>query len=569
MMQITSLVATDSITADFINNRHIAHLILRDNLWGAPVAQRNNKWQQVAEATRLGIPVVFTANPRDHITDTLVFEQNEASGQWPGTLGLAATNDTKLIRDFANTARAQWVAQGIRKMYGYQVDVASEPRWNRVQTTFGEGPDLSAAITRQIVLGFQGEHLGSDSVALTIKHFPGDGAVWYGLDPHNSWGQYAAYPTAGSLGKYQLAPFQAAVDAGTSAIMSYYNNQDNSRDAVQLPLSWWQSPTEQFEQVAAAFNKTLLTTLLRDSMGFKGYVNTDSGPLTDRDWGVENLTLPERFAKGVKAGASIFSDNNDPSGLIMAVNQGLLTEQDLNRPVSLLLTEMFELGLFEDPYTDPDVAQAAVDDPVAQAKSYQANLKSIVLLRNNLHALPMLGTKKVYVQVFAGNNSATQTAALKTIVATDPSLTVVNTVDQADFALVWLRPTVYQRPQHDYNDIALSNLTGIDVATVQAIEVAKPTVLAINLVNPWIINAVEPNAAAVIATFDIKANALLDVVRGRFNPSGKLPLTIPANQAAVDGNAPDVPGYLEGPGYPYSNNVHDKYVFGFGLSYGR
>ena len=92
-----------------------------------PVAERNNKWQQVAEATRLGIPIVFTANARDHITDTLVFEQTEASGEWPGTLGLAATHDSKLIRDFAETARAQWVAQGIRKMYRYQVDVAPEP----------------------------------------------------------------------------------------------------------------------------------------------------------------------------------------------------------------------------------------------------------------------------------------------------------------------------------------------------------------------------------------------------------------------------------------------------------
>jgi beta-glucosidase len=567
LMQITSFSATTA--GGFINDRHIAHLILRDGVAGRELALRNNRFQQIAEGTRLGIPLVFAANPRDHISDALVFEQVDATGQWPGTLGLAATNDIKLVRAFADTIRGQWVAQGIRKMYGYQVDVASEPRWNRVQTTFGEGPWWNAAITREIVLGFQGQHLGPDSVAETIKHFPGDGAVWNGLDPHNSWGQYAAYPTTGSLFQYQLPPFQAAVDAGTSAIMSYYNSQINSRDAVQLPSSWWQSPTQQFEEVGGAFNKTLLTTLLRDTMGFTGYVNTDSGVLGNTGWGVESLTTAERFAKGVKAGASIFSDNNDPSQLIVAVQTGLLTEGELDPHVSRLLTEMFNLGLFEQPYVDPDAAQASIESQEALNLQYQANLESIVLLRNETGLLPLAAGKKVYAEVFAGTRSATQTAALKALLAAEPAVTVVDTVDQADVALVWLRPTVFQRPQHDYNEVALGTNTGVDVAKVQAIEAARPTVLVVNVVNPWVINAVEPNAAAVVATFDVKGGALLDVLTGRYNPSGKLPLSIPADQAAVDNNAPDVPGYLESFDYAYRNKVGDKYLFGFGMSYGR
>ena len=108
--------------------------------------------------------------------------------------------------------------------------------------------------------------------------------------------------------------------------------------STQFPSDWWQSPTQQFEEVGAAYNKTLLTTLLRGYMGFKGYVNTDSGVLTNTGWGVESLSIPQRFAKGVKAGASIFSDNNDPSGLLSAVNQGLLSESELNPSVRLLLT---------------------------------------------------------------------------------------------------------------------------------------------------------------------------------------------------------------------------------------
>ena len=166
-------------------------------------------------------------------------------------------------------------------------------------------------------------------------------------------------------------------------------------------------------------------------------------------------------------------------------------------------------------------------------------------------------------------NSATQTNALKTLLAKDPSVQVVDSLEQADVALVWLRPSVNQRPENDYADIALSKLTGIDVDKVKQIEAAKPTVLVINMINPWVINEVEPGAAAVLATFDIKAEALLDVVRGRFNPAGKLPITVPANQAAVDRNAPDVPGYAEAFDYAYKNSAKDKYVFGFGLSYGK
>ena len=146
---------------------------------------------------------------------------------------------------------------------------------------------------------------------------------------------------------------------------------------------------------------------------------------------------------------------------------------------------------------------------------------------------------------------------------------VVDSLEQADVALLWLRPSVYQRPEHDYADIALGPLTGIDVAKVKQIEAARPTVLVINFINPWVINEVEPGAAALVATFDVKAEALLDVIRGRFKPTGKLPLTIPADQAAVDKNAPDIPGYAETFAYAYTNRVKDRYVFGFGLSYGK
>jgi len=616
LMQITSFNA-DSLN-EYINQRHIRYLILRDNLGARELAERANACQEIAERSRLGIPIVFASNPRNHIRDNLVYEEAEAAGvfsSWPGTLGLAATNDLKLIRAFAEIARAEWRASGIQKLYGYQVDVATEPRWYRIQTTFGESPKLNAEIARELVLGFQGNALGPESVAQTIKHFPGDGAVDKGLDPHSDWGQWAVYPTPGSFFKYQLPPFQAAVEAGTSSIMSYYNNPSNEKSAAQFPKEWWASGEQQFEGVAAAFNTAILTRLLRGRIGFKGYVNTDSGVLTNNAFGVEKLTTPQRFAKAVKAGVSLFSDNNNPQGLLDAVHQGLLAEADLNSSVTLLLTEILQLGLFENPYTDPDSAQRIVNAPGSAARADEAHRKSIVLLRNDTKLLPLTGARKIYVEVMTGDgggaarggggirgggqrggrqapagvpalpnapggngpggrgepapNPISATAALKTLLAKDPSVQVVDSLEQADVALLWLRPSVYQRPEHDYADIALNPLTGIDVAKVKEIEATKPTVLVINFINPWVINDVEPGAAALLATFDVKAEALLDVLRGRFKPTGKLPLTVPADQTAVDKNAPDIPGYAETFDYAYTNRVKDRYVFGFGLSYGK
>ena len=277
--------------------------------------------------------------------------------------------------------------------------------------------------------------------------------------------------------------------------------------------------------------------------------------------------------------------------------------------MALLLKEIFQLGLFENPYTEPEAAQRIASSPVSAARADEAHRKSIVLLRNERKLLPIKGATKLYVEVMAGQPQAfggrgegagrggdrgarggaragnpqgatgrggrggqpavNGTAALKALLAKDPSVQIVDSIEQADAALVWLRPAVYQRPAHDYADIVLSPLTGVDVAKVKQIEAAKPTVLVINFINPWVIDEVEPGAAAVLATFDVKAEALLDVLRGRFNPTGKLPLTIPANQAAVEKNAPDVPGYAESFDYAYKNRANDKYLFGFGLSYGR
>ena len=573
LMQITSLRGD---IPDLVENRNIRYLIIRDNPTAFELAERANTHQQTAEATRLGIPLVFTSNPRNHVNPDLEFGISEAAGQfssWPGSLGLAATNDLDLIRDFAEIAQDEWRSSGIQKAYAYQLETATEPRWRRINGTFGESPELNAAIAEQLVLGFQGEELSSESVAQTVKHFPGDGAVLRGLDPHNEPGRWAVYPTPGSLEQYQLPPFQAAIDAGTSSVMSYYNVPSNAMSADQLDIADWYAPGQQFEEVAGAYNTAIVTDLLRDRMGFTGYVNSDSGILTNRAFGVENLTTAERFAKAIEAGTSLFSDNNDPSGLIEAVQTGLLAESDLHPSVQMLLEEIFALGLFEDPYVDADLAQQIADDPASQARADEAHHKSIVLMRNDQQALPIadsdVASTKLFVEVVTGRDALGQTAALRELITEqDPSVQLVDTLEEATAALAWVRPNVFEYPDNSTVEIELGELTGVDVERVQQIEAAVPTILAVNLGNPWVMNAIEPGAAAVIGTFNVKAEALVDVIRGRFNPTGQLPITIPASQEAVELNASDVPGYAETFDYTYTNAAGDDYAFGFGLSYG-
>ncbi len=576
LMHIVSFSQTGNL--NIIQNQQIHYLTLRGGFATAGAAASSlNDWQKVAEGTRLGIPLVINSNPLNNLGGgNAVFEPGGGTGLfsvWPGTLGMAATNDPQLIKDFAEIARAEWRATGIRKDYGYQVDVATEPRWTRNRTTFGEGPQLNASITRSIVLGFQGQQLGPDSVAQTIKHFPGHGPQPNGLDAHNFEGRFTAYPTPGSLFAYHIVPFQAAVDAGTSAVMSYYPIPSNDLSSVQLPSDWWQSPTQQFEEVGAAFNKTLITTLLRGYMGFKGYINTDSGVMCNppagvcTDWGVESLTVPQRYAKAVKAGVNLFSESTIPQGMIDAVNQGLLTEADLNPSVRFLLTEMFNLGLFENPYVDPAQAQVVARSAGAQMVADQAHRESIVLMRNDRHVLPFTNPVNLYVEVVtSGTAAATQTASLKALFANDPVVHVVDNVAQANAALLWLFPNQVELADKSRIDIALSTTTGIDVAHVQQIEATVPTVLATNLATAWVMDNVEPQASAVIGTYDVTAQALIDLLRGRFQPSGKLVMSIPANQAAIDNNAVDVPGYLESFNYSYKNAAGDTYIFGFGKS---
>jgi len=182
--------------------------------------------------------------------------------QWPGPIGLAATRDPTLVREFGDIARREYLAVGIRVALHPMADLATEPRWARIQGTFGEDAELSSRIVSAYIEGFQGETLSPESVACMTKHFPGGGPQKDGEDPHFSYGKEQVYP--GGNFDYHLIPFEAALEAGTAQIMPYYG----------MPVGL------AVEEVGFGFNKDVVTGLLRGKYGFDGVVCTDWTLLT-------------------------------------------------------------------------------------------------------------------------------------------------------------------------------------------------------------------------------------------------------------------------------------------------
>lgn len=554
-----------------VQDRRQRRFIVRDNPAAGDLARWANELQELAEATEFGIPVVLVSNPRNHVGGAVTLGVGEAKGvfsEWPGELGLAAIGDEELVQRFAEIARREWRSAGLHKIYGYMADVPSEPRWSRFDGTLGEDPEAVGRLIVAMIRGFQGETLGADSVALTVKHFPGGGVRTDGHDPHFAWGQDNEYPTEDSLEKYQLPPFRAAVDAGVASVMPYYSKPVNS-SAEQLDAEL-RAGDEQFEEVAFAYNKAVITGLLRERLGFGGYVNTDSGVLDGMAWGVQELNSIERWVKLVRAGSNVVSDEVDPSVLLAAVESGALEEHELDNSAVLLLEEMFALGLFENPYVDPDAAERIADDAETRAAAEAAQRRSVTILRNDRALLPLPNdVSSVYVEAFARHNAAGFTASLRAAVAEQIGADrLVDDPAEADAAIVWLLPAISLFGGDDRPDRALTvGLVdrGIDVARVQEVQAAAPTALVINFTNPWVISDVEPGAAAVAASYGISSENLAAVLFGDDVPRGRLPLTVPRSEEAVADSPRDVPGTFCGPDYPYVDSSGATYSYGFGV----
>lgn len=564
-------VLVTSSTDNAINVRQQRFLICRDNLKPADLAEWTNAVQEVAEKSRLGIPVVFASNPRNHVALVAQFGVSESAGvfsEWPNELGLAALNDSELMETFGEEIAKEWRAGGLHKLYGYMADVASEPRWSRFNGTFGEDVKLITAYIGSVVRGMQGKELSNTSVACTVKHFPGGGVRLDGHDPHFEWGQTNEYPTVGALEKYHLPPFQAACLAGVSSIMPYYAKPVNT-SAAQLDEQFWQGPTTQFAEVAFAYNAVFLEELLRRRLGHLGYVNSDSGVIDAMVWGVEDLSKPERFAAAVRAGTDVFSDMSDPSELNKAIEEGLLSDADLNQACIRLLTEIFGLGLFENPYVNEAAAGEIIGNEEVAALGAKAQRQSVTLLRSD-DLLPLNLAREVKVYPFVTGRTLIEDVQAKleeSITRTWPGAHLVATPEEADVSLVWARPEIALF-EDDREGVPLSvdpRANGVNVDRVREIEKTVPTLLVVNFTNPWLLGEIEPDAAAVIGSFEIHPDNLIRSLAGEDGgPAGQLPMSLPASAEAIENSPRDVPGKYCGEDYPYRDREGNVYTQGYG-----
>jgi beta-glucosidase len=539
-------------TTKVVKEYHNRHFILRANESARITAEWANKLQALCESEPLGIPAIIASNPRNNITTNASLGTSVGTTVftlWPGELGLSAMRDLSLVHEFADDSRQEWAAVGLRKGYMYMADLSTEPRWSRVNGTFGENAEWVAKMIREVVLGFQGEKLNPASVALTTKHFPGGGSGKGGQDSHFDWGKTEIYP--GGMFKNNLISFKAAIDAGTSAIMPYYS----------MP-----SGTE-YEEVGYAYNKGVIHDLLRTQLGFKGIINSDTGPLTSMPWGVENLTKPERYKKAIEAGVNLFSGESDPAVLLQVVRSGSLDVALIDSSVVRLLNEKFKLGLFENPYVDEDAAEKIVNNDKFRERAAVAMRESIVLLRNDNDALPLKPKTKIYFESLQRNARGPVSDVPNVYLNNDNKYNVqfVKTPGEAEVIILWLQPTGNSLFGSTGEPISVSlSKCSVDVSYVNKLTAKKPTILIVNYTNPWVINEVyndkTKNIKGVLATFGTTPDALLDVITGKFNPSGKMPFSTPVSDLAVENQKEDVPGYMEGPGYALFN--YDE-----GLSY--
>jgi len=529
------------IDAAEVFDRHISHF----NFYGKPtpleIAVKLNELQKIAARTRLGIPLTISSDPLHEAASggIAAFSVKGFSG-WPSQLGFAASRDIDLVKRFGEIAAAEYRAVGLRTALHPMADLATEPRWPRNFGTFGSNAELSAQLTSAYMLGFQGVSLGPESVMTMVKHFPGGGPQEFGLDPHLPSGKRQIYP--GDNFDYHVKPFKMAIDNGLRVIMPYYGIPIDQTD----------------ENVAMGFNKVILTALLRDDLGFTGVVCTDWGIVSSRAWGVEDLSVRERYKKSIDAGVDQYGGESDPEHIVDLVNTGELTMERINQSVRRILLNKFELGLFEAALVDEQAIPALVKTPEYVAAGLEAQRKSIVLLNNKMADAPALPITQD-AKIFVDGLDPEQAKAFGQ---------VVDSAEQADVIIFYL-PTIFNGNQdpgsEKFIDKLLSSILpdsnlafNAEVLNkAQAYSETATLITVVDLNRPAILTELNQLSHGLIGTFGVYDSVLFEMIFGQFSPQGKLPFEIPSSMSAVRAQQEDMPDDSVGP----------TFTFGHGLSY--
>jgi len=523
-------------TREMVVDRNLSHFnVLGTAKTARSMAEWQNRLQELARSTRLGIPVTLSSDPRHSFTDNPgIGFQAGAFSEWPEPLGLAAIGDEVLVERFADIARQEYTAVGLRLALHPQVDLTTESRWARQVGTFGEDAELSGRLGAAYVRGFQGENLGRDSVATMTKHFPGGGPQKDGEDPHFAYGREQVYP--GDNREYHLIPFEKVIEAGGSQMMPYYG--------MPVGTDW--------EEVGFGFNRSVITALLRERFGFDGIVCTDWGLLSDADimgdhfparaWGVEDLSVPDRMAKALEAGVDQFGGETISPTLVELVRSGKVSEERVDVSARRLLREKFRLGLFDDPFVDPAIAESCVGSPEFRAEGLDAQRASITLLTNS-GVLPLTRGIRIYSE------------GVDPAILTDYGV-AAPTPDDADVAILRLQAPYERRGTTFENRFHAGSLDFSDevVDHVSSIGTQLTTIVDVFLDRPAILTPFVDRASAITGNFGASAVALLDVLFG-VAPRGHLPFDLPSSMGAAAARRPDVSFDSADPLFPFGHGL--------------
>jgi len=612
----------------FASEENLRNFLLITTESARTAARWNNNLQQLAEESRMGIPVCISSDPR-HAAGKKGAEfsgTGKEVSRWPEGLGMAATFDVQLMKEFARVIAREYRALGITQALGPQIDLATDPRWMRLEDTMGADVDMVTAFAKAYCDGLQTTEgaeggWGKDSVAAMVKHWPGGGTGESGRDAHYAYGKFAVYP--GGRFEEHMRPFTEgafSLEDGTekaAAVMPYYT------------ISWDQD-RKYGENVGNSYSKYMIEDLLRKGAAYEGVVCTDWGITDDplggmgdfgtRAHGVEHLPEPERYLKILSNGVDMFGGCCRKEPVLQAYALGCerfgeaVMRERMEQSAARILRLMFRVGLFENPYLNPEESEKIVGAPEFVKAGQEAQRKSVVLLKNKEKVLPLKKGTKIYVPGrhldahYTFFRSIQPAMDLQPLSRKDAEgyFVLVDTPEEADAAVVfaesplcdcytqedldksgngYLPITLQYRPykaeaarphslargdfrEGDCDRTYLNkentpyNASDLDnILTAREVMGDKPVIVILQLHNPAVVAEFERQADGLIAHFGVENKVLMEILTGEAIPGGRLPLLLPASMETVEKHCEDVADDMEA----YVDECGNRYVCGFGL----
>lgn len=619
---------------NFLKNDHLRHVLVTVFEDTETAARWNNAVQALVEGIGHGIPVNTSTDPR-HSSDSSS-EFNAGAGgkdisKWPEHLGLAATFDPGMVRRFGRVAAMEYRALGIATALSPQIDISTDPRWMRFNGSFGEDPVLATDMARACCEGFQtseaelelADGWGYGSVNAMVKHWPGGGSGEAGRDAHYAAGKYAVYPANNF--EMHMRPFVEGafrLSGGTrfaSAVMPYYT------------ISWGVD-RKYGENVGNSYSRYITRDLLREQAGYEGVICTDWNITHDNDrlysftsgkcWGVEHLTIAERHYKALMNGVDQFGGNHEMAPILEAYAMGVREhgEEFMRRRFEAsarrLLLNIFRPGLFDNPYLSVDESVATVGRRDFVQSGFEAQVKSIVCLKNRRGVLPIAPGGRVYMPRnhtaesldWFGNTIPEREEYLIDPKVVEQTYPLAASAAEADFALVVMRTPMspgfseadaanggngYIPISLQYGPYSAPSARAESIAGGDPLEKGvnrcyrgkeaivynrsdlrrlletrrelgdKPLVVILKMDKPTVVSEFEPAADAILVDFGVGAAALMEIVSGRTRPSGLLPLQIPRDMETVETQAEDLPRDM----IPHRDSEGNVYDFAFGMDF--